>query len=77
VSAVVDAGPADLVIGGAGLVATMDADRRELAGGWVAVTDGTITSVSDGSTPEPAARRRIDARGGLVTPGLVNGHHHM
>jgi len=43
------AGPADLVIGGAGLVATMDAGRRELAGGWVAVTGGVVSGVGDGS----------------------------
>ena len=33
---------ADLVVTGADLVATMDGERRELAGGWVAITDGLV-----------------------------------
>jgi len=65
----------DLLVGGAALVATMDDQRREVAGGWVGITDGIVTAV--GSGPEPAAGRRIDASGCLVTPGLVNTHHHM
>lgn len=36
---------ADLLIHGAALVATVDDDRRELAGGWVAITDGLISGV--------------------------------
>jgi hypothetical protein len=31
---------ADLLIRNARLLATMDADRRELAGGWIAITGG-------------------------------------
>ena len=30
----------DLLIRNAALVATVDSDRRELPGGWVAITDG-------------------------------------
>ena len=65
----------DLVVGGATMVATVDAADREIAGGWISVRDGLIEAV--GSGPEPAALRRIDAAGCLVTPGLVNTHHHM
>lgn len=65
----------DLVVAGARCVATLDADRRELADGWVAVDGGLIVGVGTG-TP-PAATTTIDASGCLVTPGLVNGHHHM
>jgi cytosine/adenosine deaminase-related metal-dependent hydrolase len=68
-------GPADLVVTGARLVATLDDERRELVGGWVAVTDGLVTAVGDG--PPPAAVERIDATDCLVTPGLVNTHHHL
>ena len=53
----------------------MDAERRELAGGWVAVTDGLVSAV--GSGDPPPTERTIDARGCLVTPGLVNTHHHL
>ncbi|MDX6222899.1 MAG: 8-oxoguanine deaminase [Frankiales bacterium] len=66
---------ADLVVGGATLLATMDRTDRELAGGWVSVKDGRIAATGVG--PEPPALRRVDAAGCLVTPGLVNTHHHM
>ena len=67
--------PVDLLVRGADLVATVDADRREIPGGWVAVRDGVIAAV--GSGPEPAAAEVLDATGALVTPGLVNTHHHL
>ncbi|HEX7095828.1 MAG TPA: 8-oxoguanine deaminase [Acidimicrobiales bacterium] len=67
---------ADLLIANADLVATMDDERREIAGGWVAITDGVIAGVG-GPGSEPEAARRIDARGCLVTPGLINTHHHI
>jgi cytosine/adenosine deaminase-related metal-dependent hydrolase len=67
----------DLLIHDALLVATMDSGRRELAGGWVAITGGFITGVGDSLTPPPPARERLDARGCLVTPGLINTHHHL
>ena len=60
----------DLVVTGARCVATMDDARRELAGGWVAITDGLIEQVGTGAAP-PAATV-IDATDCLVTPGLVN-----
>jgi cytosine/adenosine deaminase-related metal-dependent hydrolase len=67
--------PVDLVVGGAALVAILDPERRELPDGWVAIDDGLVTAVGTGI--EPPAARRIDAAGGLVTPGLVNTHHHL
>jgi cytosine/adenosine deaminase-related metal-dependent hydrolase len=67
----------DLVVRGARLVATLDANRRELAGGWVAITDGFVEAVGSSTDPVPAADRVIDATDCLVTPGLVNTHHHI
>ena len=58
------------------LVVTMDADRREIRGGWVAISGGMVTAVG-GPGGEPPADRMIDAAGCLVTPGLVNTHHHL
>jgi cytosine/adenosine deaminase-related metal-dependent hydrolase len=73
----VTARTADLVVTGAELVATMDGARRELRGGWVAVTDGFITAVGSATdVPSPAAKT-LRADGCLVTPGLVNTHHHL
>ncbi len=68
---------ADLLIRNARLVATVDAARRELPGGWVAITAGLISGVGAATDPEPAARETLDAAGCLVTPGLVNTHHHL
>jgi len=68
---------ADLLVRNAKLVATCDAGGRELAGGWVAVTGGVISGVGASGDPAPAAAEVLDAGGCLVTPGLVNTHHHI
>src|SRR6476619_5758485 len=67
----------DLVVSGADLVATVDDDRRELAGGWIAIADGFVEAVGGPGDAAPAADEVIDATGCLVTPGLVNTHHHL
>jgi len=67
----------DLVVANPGLLAPMDDDRRELSGGWVAIDGGFVTAIGDATAAAPAAARTIDAAGGLVTPGLVNTHHHL
>jgi cytosine/adenosine deaminase-related metal-dependent hydrolase len=68
---------ADLLVTGAELVATVDDARREIPGGWVAVTDGLVSGLGGPGDPQPAAAATIDASGCLVTPGLVNTHHHL
>jgi cytosine/adenosine deaminase-related metal-dependent hydrolase len=68
---------ADLLVHDAELLATVDDALREVAGGWVAVTGGVVSAVGGPADPRPDAVRRIDARGCLVTPGLVNTHHHL
>ncbi|MSY29099.1 MAG: 8-oxoguanine deaminase [Actinobacteria bacterium] len=67
---------ADLVVRNATLVATVDNARREIPGGWVAITNGLISGIGAAGS-EPQATRVIDATDCLVTPGLVNTHHHM
>ena len=67
----------DLLIRNAGLLATVDADRRELRGGWIAITDGVISAIGSSTDPVPDAARVIDATDQLVTPGLINTHHHL
>jgi cytosine/adenosine deaminase-related metal-dependent hydrolase len=73
----VTSGAADLLVRNAALVATCDAAGRELPGGWVAVTGGLVNGVGGSHEPAPTAARTIDAEGCLVTPGLVNTHHHL
>ncbi len=72
-----DGTPVDLLVTGADLVVTMDDDRREIAGGWVACSGGLVTAVGGPSDTPPAATRVLRADGCLVTPGLVNTHHHI
>ena len=67
----------DLLVRDARLVAAMDTPRTEIAGGWVAVTDGFVSGVGSAGTEPSGAARTIDATGCLVTPGLVNTHHHL
>ncbi len=69
--------PVDLLIRNAGLVATVDDERRELRGGWVAATGGLISGLGTSTDAEPDAAHVIDATDQLVTPGLVNTHHHL
>jgi cytosine/adenosine deaminase-related metal-dependent hydrolase len=68
---------ADLLVSGAELVATCDDAGREIAGGWVAVTGGLVSALGGPGEAEPPARARLDARDCLVTPGLINTHHHI
>lgn len=48
----------------------------EIPGGWLAVTDGRVTGVGPAGS-EPEARTTVRASGRLVTPGLINTHHHI
>ncbi|MBW8768087.1 MAG: amidohydrolase family protein, partial [Geodermatophilales bacterium] len=68
---------ADLLITDAELIATVDDARREIPGGWVAVTGGMISGLGGPGDDRPAAVRTLDASGCLVKPGLVNTHHHL
>ena len=68
---------ADLLVRNALLVATVDSARRELPGGWVAITNGLISGVGSSLDAPPEAVEFIDASNCLVTPGLINTHHHL
>jgi 8-oxoguanine deaminase len=66
-----------LLIRNARLLVTMDAQRRELAGGAVFVRDNVIEAVGVTAELPQAADEVIDAQDQVVIPGLVNTHHHM
>ena len=67
----------DLLVTGAELVATLDHEDREISGGWVAVDRGLVTAVGGPGDVAPTARTVLDATDCLVTPGLINTHHHI
>ncbi len=58
-----------------GHLVTMDDEGTELVDGWLLVADGHIAAV--GSGEPPVADEVIPLGGAVVTPGLVNTHHHL
>jgi 5-methylthioadenosine/S-adenosylhomocysteine deaminase len=67
----------ELVVRG-GMVVTMNPQRRLIEGGAVAVDKGRIVAVGTEAEVAQGYRGRdtLDARGGIVLPGLVNAHTH-
>jgi len=68
----------DLLILG-GTVVTMDANRRVLEDGAIAITAGRIVAVGPRTEIERdyQSQTTVDGIGKLVTPGLINGHTHI
>ncbi|MEM5519780.1 8-oxoguanine deaminase [Sulfitobacter sp. AS59] len=64
----------DILIRNADHILTMDDTRRELAGADILIRDGAIAKVGQGLSCEGEV---MDAAGCVVTPGLVNTHHHL
>ncbi len=64
-----------ILLRGARTVVTMNDRREELADADVLLRDGTIMAVGAGLAAEGA--EVVDLSGCVVTPGLVNTHHHL
>jgi 8-oxoguanine deaminase len=56
-------------------VVTMDDAGTEYEGGWILVRDGLVGEAGAGAKPE--ADDAQDLGGAVVTPGLLNTHHHL
>ena len=69
--------PCDLLVGG-DLVLTVDEQGRVLRDGALAVRDGRIVDIGPAAALEArwSATTRLDGKGRLVMPGLVNVHNH-
>jgi cytosine/adenosine deaminase-related metal-dependent hydrolase len=61
----------------AAMVATMDAARREIAGGGLFARNGIIEQVGPDETLPATADIVLDLTGQILLPGLINCHHHL
>jgi cytosine/adenosine deaminase-related metal-dependent hydrolase len=66
----------EILLRGADTILTMDDTRRELLRADILIRDGVIAAVGTG-IEAPEGAEVIDLSGCLVTPGLVNTHHHL
>jgi 8-oxoguanine deaminase len=66
-----------LLIKNAGYLVTMNSRRQVLHDAWILLRNGIIVDLGVGSPEQPGIDEIIDAKGGIVLPGLINTHHHM
>ena len=66
-----------LLVKNARVMATMDAGRREIAGGGLFIEDGFIRQAGATSELPSTADEVLDLSGHALLPGLINTHHHF
>ncbi|MBY6082533.1 8-oxoguanine deaminase [Ruegeria arenilitoris] len=64
----------EILLRNADAILTMDDNRQELAGADLLIRDGQIARIGQGLTTDGEVH---DLGGCVVTPGLVNTHHHL
>ena len=64
------------IIKNAHTILTMDDMRRELNGHDILLRDGVISEIGENFSV-PAGAEIVDAQNAVITPGLVNTHHHL
>ncbi|MBW2609034.1 MAG: amidohydrolase [Deltaproteobacteria bacterium] len=59
-----------------GMILTMDSRNSIIENGFLGIKRDTISYIGDGPGNKFDVKTVIDAKGGLILPGLVNGHTH-
>ena len=60
-----------------GTVVTLDENQRVIEGGEVLIEGSSIVAVGHQFETKHKVDHIIDARGGVIMPGLINVHHHL
>lgn len=66
---------ADILVAN-GTILTMNDQNTVIPDGFVAITGSRISSLGKNKENPIRTRKQIDARGGLILPGLINSHTH-
>jgi cytosine/adenosine deaminase-related metal-dependent hydrolase len=67
----------DILIRNADHILTMDESRRTLCGADILIRGGVIAAIGTGLAARHPGAEVVNAAGCVVTPGLVNTHHHL
>ncbi len=59
-----------------GTILTMDSQNSIIHNGMVAISGNTISYIGKGKKESIEAKKNLDTHGGLILPGLINGHTH-
>ena len=59
-----------------GTILTMDPNKTIIAKGFLCIQGDAISVIGNGDPSEMRTGKTIDAKGGLILPGLINGHTH-
>ncbi len=59
-----------------GTILKMDEANTLIENGYIGIRGSSILTIGSGESPAGRARKEIDARGGIILPGLVNAHTH-